>query len=60
MWPSHCRWNTGSHFKNSDQSNSNKNRKARGLRVEVTEGLESKQIAFDSTLLGREVKGEAP
>ena len=38
---------------NSDQSNSNKKRSVRGLRVEVKEGLAIKQTAFDSTLLGR-------
>ena len=46
---------------NSDQSNSNKKKvRDRRLRVEVKEGLAIKQIGFDSTLLGREVKGEAP
>ena len=41
---------------NSDQSNSNKKRRDRGLRVEVKEGLAIKQTVFDSTLLGREGK----
>ena len=45
---------------NSDQSNSNKISKDRELRVEVKEGLAIKWIAFELTLLGREVKGEAP
>ena len=41
---------------NSDQSNSNKKRRDRELRVEVKEGLAIKQTVFDSTLLGREGK----